>query len=186
MFILVAGPQAWAESIYDPSIAARYRTATTDLDPAGGEISLPPNDGISVRLTYPKNDACTGTKLTISGLGPTGIPHLMFFDTTFTSGWKPFYVLLTTVSSGCASNWLTFFGEPQLYVDISEAGSATHYYMDLALELGSTTHVPLGPPDQRDPTHIRFDFGSLPYWARENGYVRVPITATMRMILGRQ
>lgn len=137
-------------------------------------------------MKYPKNDACAGTKLTLWGLGPAGIPHLQHLDTVFVTGSKPFYVLLPVISSGCSAGWVTFSGQPQLYVDAPSAGPGTIYYMDVTLTLANTMHIPVGPFDERDPTHVRFDFRFLPFWAQEDGRVRIPLGPIIRIILGRQ
>ncbi len=52
---------------------------------------------------------------------------------------------------------------------------------------GSDAHIPLGPPDEADPTHITFDFAKLPRWAFDGWTIVVPTSGViLRIVVVRQ
>lgn len=186
--VLAAAPCVSATDIYntDPAITKNMRNVDALLAPSGGSIELPASDGVSARLSYPANDACPGSKIHISALGPAGVERASF-DTVFFHGWKPFYVLTITFDAGnCARDRVAFHGFPQLEVRNPLAKKRAIYYMDFVIESGNDTHIPVGPPDEQDTRDIRFSFASLPLWARSASGASMPTGPIYRMIIGRQ
>jgi hypothetical protein len=177
-----------ATSVYstDPLVEQNRRSADVALSPAGGRVDLPASGGVTAHLTYPANDAQPGTILHVSGLGPAPGVIVWGRETLWNSGWKPFYVLTVTISSGAPVEWITLSGYPRLVLDIPDAAPSAHYYMDLVLSLGNDTHIPIGPPSYRDPREVMYDLSRLPYWARGGAALRIPPVGAFRLIAVRQ
>jgi hypothetical protein len=177
-----------AHDIYnvDPLVAKYARVVDAALSRSGGSIELPASDGIAGRLDYPSNDACPGASVHVAALGPAGVRRSNL-DTVFVRGWKPIYLLTVSINRGkCDRDRITFKGFPKLHVHDSPAAKTMIYYMDLAVESGNNTHIPVGPPDERDASDVVFSFSTLPPWAANASGVSIPTAPTYRLIIGRQ
>ncbi len=165
------------------------RTVDAPLSAQGGYVDVPASDGVAAEILYPSNDACVGSTVHISGLGPAGVNHLNFLDSIFQRGqldWQPFYLLKITLKEPCSNRWLIFTGFPHLVLRSPNARAGTMYYADLALQVGNSTHIPLGPPGERDSKHVDFDFGMLPLWAQRGRYLGVPLGPMIQLVIARQ
>ncbi len=194
--LIIAAHAAWsvharADDIYtiDPILAKISRSAQAPLTPAGGRLDIPASDGVAAQLWYPSNDACAGSTIRADAVGPAGLARMTYLDTVYhagKTGWQPFYVLTIAVNDACTNKWLTFAGFPHITLNIPSARPGTIYYADVAVESGNSTHIPLGPPDERDSKHVDFDLNMLPMWAQRDGDVSVPTGYTIRVIVARQ
>ena len=173
----------------DPIVSANIRIVDKIISQDGATLEVPTSDGIAAELTYPANDACSGTTLHASGLGPAAVKRVQFSHSIYSAdvpGWIPFYSLRIALTSSCGQEWITFRGFPKLRLRIPGAKTGTVYYMDLAIENGNDTHIPLGPPDERDATNISFDFSELPFWAKSEQQLRIPSGVAYYLIAVRQ
>lgn len=199
LFALVLGAicalgwgQVSANDIYyvDPIVARNLRVVDAPLLRKGGRVDIPASDGVSAELSYPTNDACAGSTMHIAGLGPAGIDHYDMDSVSVyrrgEAGWAPFYLLTIMLREPCAHQTLRFSGFPRLSLSIPNAHTGTVYYMDVNVESGNSTHIPVGPPDERDSKNVVFDFAMLPSWAHDDGYLNVPLAPTIRLIVARQ
>ena len=176
--------------ILDPVVAANLRVVDAPISVAGGTIDVPASDGVSAQLSYGANDACSGSTIHIGGLGPIGIDHLMLWHSIYprdSTGWQPFYEMTLSISETCSSKeYLTFNSFPKIRLVIPNAKARTTYYSDMALEAGSESHIPLGPPEESNPKDIVFDFKYLPEWTKNGQQLRIPIRLIYRFTAVRQ
>lgn len=175
--------------IIDPVVAANVRDVTAPLLATGGTIDVPDSDGVRAELSYGANDACSGSTIYVSGLGPVGIDHLMFWRSIYprdSSGWKPFYEMTLRISQNCSNEYLTFESLPKIRLIIPNAKTGTTYYSDLVLESGDDAHIPVGPPDESNAKDVVFDFKCLPEWTKNGQQLRVPVGLIYRFTAVRQ